>query len=151
MMIAMKKVIMIMMMMILIIRAPSLCLVTCPQVAAFLSQVIAVDDHDDHDDYDDHDDHDDHDVDIDCDGDVGDGDHDQINISKVMVIIGGSNTFETPQSKFHTINRINHEIPFHFMKKVQAMFSVKHLFSTSLDFCLCRNKTSHFHKFHILI
>ena len=37
---------------------PSLCLVTCPQVAAFLSQVIAVDDHDDHDDYDDHDDHD---------------------------------------------------------------------------------------------
>lgn len=41
--IPMKTVIMIMMMMILIIRAPSLCLVTCPQVAAFLSQVIAVD------------------------------------------------------------------------------------------------------------
>ena len=67
----------------------------------------------------------------------------------MMVIMRGSNTFETPQSKFHTINRINHEIPFHFMKKVQAMFSVKHLFSTSLDFCLCRNKTSHFHKFHL--
>ena len=51
--------------------APSLCLVTCPQVAAFLSQVIAVDgmimtimml--------------------IDRDGDVGDGDRDQINITK---------------------------------------------------------------------
>ena len=67
----------------------------------------------------------------------------------MMVIMRGSNTFETPQSKFHTINRINHEIPFQFIKKVQAMFSVKHLFSTSLDFCLCRNKTSHFHKFHL--
>ena len=43
----------------------------------------------------------------------------------------------------------NHEIPFHFMKKAQAMFSVKHLFSTSLDFCLCRNKISQFHKFHL--
>ena len=52
------------------------------------------DDQDDHDDYDDHDEHDDqdehddhdghdhHDVDIDCDRDVGDGDLDQINISK---------------------------------------------------------------------
>ena len=32
--------------------------------------------------WDDHDDHDDHDVDIDRDGDVGDGDRDQINFTK---------------------------------------------------------------------
>ena len=66
-----------------------------------------------------------------------------------MVIMRGSDTFETPQSKFHTTNRINHKIPFQFIKKAQAMFSVKHLFSTSLDFCLCRNKISQFHKFHL--
>ena len=40
------------------------------------------DDYDDHDKHDDHDGHDDHDVDIDCDGDVGDGDRDQINFTK---------------------------------------------------------------------
>ena len=37
-----------------------------------------------------------------------------------MVIMRGSNTFEIPQSKFHTINRINHEIPFRFMKKIAS-------------------------------